>query len=65
MFVINEASWDRIARVIVGIALLAVGWSGLDEGNWAVFLKVIGWVPVATGLIGWCPAYTVCHFSTK
>ena len=29
----NEASWDRIVRVGVGIALIAVGFSGAVEGG--------------------------------
>ncbi len=55
----NEASWDRIVRVMAGLILLglaatnAVGWWG-----W------LGIIPLATGAIGWCPLYTVLGMNT-
>ena len=62
---INEASWDRIARVVLGIVLLYLGWAGVVGGGWGVFLKVIGFVPLLTGAVGWCPLYSLFKFSTK
>jgi len=37
MLKINEASWDRIVRVVLGIVLLSLGWGGmgLSLGVWA------------------------------
>jgi hypothetical protein len=65
MFKMNEASWDRIARVLLGIVLLVLGWAGVVAGGWGLFLKIIGFVPLLTGLIGWCPLYSLSKFSTK
>jgi len=65
MLKINEAGWDRIARVVLGIVLLALGWAGVVGGGWGIFLKIIGFVPLLTGLIGWCPLYALFKFSTK
>lgn len=62
---INEAGWDRVGRVVLGIVLLALGWSGAVDGAWGAFLKVIGFVPLATGLAGWCPLYAVFRFRTN
>ncbi len=62
---INEAGWDRAARVVLGIVLLALGWSGAVGGGWGAFLKIIGFVPLATGLAGWCPLYAVFRFRTN
>ncbi len=48
----NVGGIDRILRIVVGLALVA--WAALLEGPvwaWA------GIVPLATGAIGWCPAY--------
>lgn len=63
MFKINEGTVDRALRVIVGLALLV--WFFMDQGtgfwHWA---KLIGIVPVATGLIGWCPIYSMLGLST-
>lgn len=62
---VNEAGWDRITRVALGIVLLALGWGGVVDGGWGTFLKVIGFVPLLTGLVGWCPAYALFRFRTN
>jgi hypothetical protein len=61
----NEASWDRIARVVVGIGLVYLGFSGTVEGGLGTFLGVFGFVPVLTGVVGWCPLYAVFKFRTN
>ena len=65
MSFINEESWDRIGRVILGIVLLYVGWAGVVTGGWGSALKVVGFVPLLTGLLGWCPLYAVFRFRTN
>jgi hypothetical protein len=55
---------DRALRIVVGVALIA--WALLDGPKWAW----IGVLPLATGLIGWCPAYlpigvTTCAAAKK
>jgi hypothetical protein len=60
---VNEAGWDRIARVIVGVALFAIGLA--VGGGWGTFLAVFAFVPLLTGLVGWCPLYAVFHFRTN
>ena len=62
---INEANWDRIVRVLLGIVLLYLGWAGVVTGGWGVFLKIIGFVPLLTGLVGWCPLYALSKFRTN
>ena len=61
----NEAGWDRIARIALGVVLLALGWSGAVGGGLGTFLKIIGFVPLATGLMGWCPLYAIFRFRTN
>lgn len=59
----NEGSIDRILRIIVGLALIALALGfipGVKPSVWGW----IGVVPLATGLIGWCPAYTIFGIST-
>jgi hypothetical protein len=65
MFKVNVANWDRIARVVLGIILLVLGWGGIVTGGWGVFLKIIGFVPLLTGLLGYCPIYSLLKFGTK
>ena len=54
----NMGSADRIIRAVVGIAILAAGYS--FQSWWGL----IGIVPLATALIGWCPAYLPFGLST-
>lgn len=56
---VNEASWDRIARVVVGLGLIGATLGGVI-GAWGW----IGVLPVVTGLVGFCPAYTLLGIST-
>lgn len=60
MFKKNAGSIDRILRVVVGIALLAAYF--LIE-NASPFL-LIGIIPLATGLMGSCPLYSIFGIST-
>lgn len=50
----NEGTVDRALRVIAGLVLIGLAATG-TVGVWGW----IGVVPLATGLIGWCPAYTL------
>jgi hypothetical protein len=55
----NEGTIDRALRVLAGLVLIALAATG-TVGVWGW----IGVVPLATGLIGWCPAYTLLGIST-
>ncbi|HTN33953.1 MAG TPA: DUF2892 domain-containing protein [Marinobacter sp.] len=56
---INMGSADRIIRALVGIALLALVFVG-PQTPWGW----IGVVPLATALIGNCPAYSLFGIKT-
>jgi hypothetical protein len=55
----NEGSVDRIVRIIAGLVLLGLMAMG-TIGVWGW----LGVVLLATGAIGWCPAYTVLGMNT-
>lgn len=55
----NVGGIDRILRLVVGVALIALAVTG-TVGWWGY----IGVVPLLTGLIGWCPAYLPFGFKT-
>ncbi|MFN4024100.1 MAG: DUF2892 domain-containing protein [Hyphomonas sp.] len=59
MFKTNEGTIDRTLRIIVGLALIAIVFVG-PQTPWGW----IGLVPLATGLIGWCPVYTLLGIRT-
>ncbi len=60
----NEAGWDRIARVVVGVALIAVGLVVVG-GTGGTVLAVVGLIPLVTGTVGYCPIYSVLHVRTN
>ena len=55
----NEGGIDRILRIIAGLGLLGLMATG-TIGWWGW----LGVVPLATGLIGWCPVYTLLGLNT-
>jgi hypothetical protein len=59
MFKVNEGTADRAFRAIVGIGLLAIVFVG-PKTPWGW----LGIVPLATSLMGWCPAYTLLGINT-
>jgi DUF2892 family protein len=61
---INEASWDRALRVLIGVVLLSLGWSGAVTGTLGWIFKIAGFLPLLTGIVGWCALYQVFGFST-
>ncbi len=65
MLKVNVASWDRIVRIVLGIALLFLGMGGLVTGGFAVAADILGVIFLVTGLVGWCPLYALFKFSTK
>ncbi len=48
----NVGGLDRILRIVAGLALIAAALLHY-VGMWGY----IGVIPLATGIIGWCPAY--------
>lgn len=63
MFSTNIGTPDRILRIVVGAALLL--WFFLDQGTgfWH-YAKLIGIVPLLTGVLRTCPLYSLLGVST-
>jgi hypothetical protein len=55
----NEGTIDRAVRVILGLGILSLAFTGPQSP-----LGYLGLVPLATGLIGFCPLYKVLGIST-
>lgn len=54
----NVGSVDKVVRIIAGLAI--IGW-GVAASNW---LGAIGVIPLATALLGFCPAYSLIGVNT-
>jgi hypothetical protein len=54
----NVGRTERLIRVVVGVVIVGVG--VVYESWWGA----VGLVPIATGLIGWCPPYALLGIST-
>lgn len=57
---LNVGGIDKILRVVLGIALIAATLTGALP-VWGY----IGIVPLVTGLVNFCPLYTVLGFSSR
>jgi len=56
---VNVGTIDRALRIFAGIALIALAFLG-TIGAWGY----IGVVPLLTGLLGVCPAYSLLGLNT-
>ena len=57
----NVGGADRVVRIVAGLGLLSLAFV-LEGGTrwWAL----LGLVPLATGLVGWCPLYPLVGLDT-
>lgn len=55
----NEAGIDRALRILLGLVLLSLVFVG-PHTPWGL----LGLVPLATGLVGYCPLYRVLGIDT-
>jgi len=55
----NIHSIERVVRVLVGLAVVSLVFIG-PQSPWGW----LGLIPIATGLIGWCPPYAMLGIST-
>ena len=56
---INEGTVDRTFRVVAGLVILSLAFIG-PKSAWGY----IGLLPIVTGLVGYCPAYSLFGIST-
>ena len=55
----NIGGIERILRIVAGLILIALAATG-TVGWWGW----LGLVPLATGLMGWCPPYSLLGINT-
>lgn len=54
----NMGTVDKGIRILGGLAVLSFALIGASEWGY------IGFVPLLTGLLGWCPLYSLLGIST-
>ncbi len=55
----NEGNLDRVLRVVLGLVLLSLVFIG-PQTPWGW----VGIIPLATGLVGFCPIYRILGLNT-
>jgi hypothetical protein len=63
MTLLNEAQGDRGVRMLAGMVLVVAGWA-LSLNTLGLVLFVFGALALGTGIVGWCPAYSLFGLST-
>lgn len=61
----NIGTLDRLARIVVGVVLIAFALGTIAPGTGWNWVGWIGVVPIVTALFGYCPAYSIVGCSTK
>ena len=57
---LNVGGIDRVLRILIGAALVAMVFVGpMTPWGW------VGLVPLLTGLVGWCPPYAMFGWNTR
>ncbi len=56
---LNESLTDRVLRIVLGLIGLYLVFFG-PKTPWGWF----GLIPLVTGIVGYCPLYTVFKYST-
>ena len=59
MFTTNAGTVDRALRAVLGLGLIAIVFVG-PKTPWGW----LGIIPLATAVLGWCPAYTLLGINT-
>ena len=62
---VNVGTIDRIARVILGAALIAFALGFIAPGTSWAWVGWIGVMPLLTAAFATCPAYSLVGCSTK
>ena len=61
---INESPIDRAIRIVLGLALAAVGVAGLVTAPVLYVTWVAAAIALVTGIVGFCPLYAILRLST-
>lgn len=60
----NIGGADRGIRIVLGLVLLALGFAHVIVGTAAIIAYVVGAITLLTGLVRFCPAWSVVGINT-
>lgn len=60
----NVGGVERAVRLVIGVALLALGFLHVVTGTLAIVAYVVGAVALITGLVRFCPAWSIFGINT-
>ena len=62
---VNESTTDRVIRAVLGIVLLALYFTGTVVGALGIVALVVGAILLLTGVVGFCPLYSLLKIKTN
>ncbi len=61
----NVGFLDMFIRIFLGVVMIGMAIAGVFPGQWNMIIGIVGIVPLATGLMKFCPLYTILGINTK
>ncbi|HKJ69203.1 MAG TPA: DUF2892 domain-containing protein [bacterium] len=61
----NVGGWDRTIRLILGVVLFVLGFTGVFQGVLAIIGYIVGAIALITGLTTFCPANALLGFNSR
>lgn len=62
---LNVGNMDRIIRLILGVVLIGLAYSGTLTGTAAIIAYVVAAIAIVTGLVKFCLLYTLFGINTS
>jgi hypothetical protein len=61
----NESTIDRVIRIVLGLALVALAVTGVVAAPWTYIVWAVAAIALITGAVGFCPLYAIFRVSTR
>ena len=61
----NVGFLDMFIRIFLGVVMIGMAVAGVFPDQWNMIIGIVGIVPLATGLMKFCPLYTLLGINTK
>jgi Inner membrane protein YgaP-like, transmembrane domain len=61
----NESTIDRVIRIVLGLALVALAVTGVVAAPWTYIVWAVAAIALITGAVGFCPLYAVLRVGTR